>query len=226
MKIFVFFVCSVSIICLTGCASITKPFTGADKRKGASSVPSYSGLKARIAIVDFEVNAAKASQEIGTGLRKMLIAALVNSNRFDVEEKLSQTTEEAKPIAGPDLIITAIVTEFEPLASGGRAGIGGGGGVGSGVLGSLLGGSLNKAHMSLDLRVIDALSSEVLATTHVQGQASDTSESALEGVFSKWGLSAGLYGYANTPMEKAIRICIIEAAKYISQVTPASYYKY
>ena len=41
-----------------------------------------------------------------------------------------------------------------------------------------------------------------------------------------WALGAGLGAYANTPMEKAIRICIIEAVRYISQTIPASYYKY
>jgi len=35
-----------------------------------------------------------------------------------------------------------------------------------------------------------------------------------------------LGAYANTPMEKAIRICIIEAVRYIAQVIPANYYKY
>jgi len=39
-------------------------------------------------------------------------------------------------------------------------------------------------------------------------------------------LGAGLSGYANTPLEKAIRVCIIEAVKYISGSVPPGYFKY
>jgi curli biogenesis system outer membrane secretion channel CsgG len=125
-----------------------------------------------------------------------------------------------------DLIVTAAVTEFEPQASGGAAGIGGGGGVGSGVLGGLLGAALNKAHMALDIRIVDTSTSEVLAATRVQGQASDVAGGFMAGFFGGWALGGGLSAYANTPMEKAIRICIIEAVRYISQTIPANYYKY
>jgi len=41
-----------------------------------------------------------------------------------------------------------------------------------------------------------------------------------------WALGTGLSSYANTSMEKAIRICIKEAALYISGAIPANYYKY
>jgi curli biogenesis system outer membrane secretion channel CsgG len=105
-------------------------------------------------------------------------------------------------------------------------GIGAGGGVGSGILGGLLGASLNKAHMALDIRIIDTSTSEVLAATRVKGQATDVAGGFMAGFFGGWALGAGLGGYANTPMEKAIRVCIIEAVKYISQTTPANYYKY
>lgn len=85
---------------------------------------------------------------------------------------------------------------------------------------------MNKAHMALDLRVIDTSTSEVLAATRVQGQASDVSGGLMAGFFGGWALGGGLTMYANTPMEKAIRICIIEAVRYVSQTIPADYYKY
>jgi curli biogenesis system outer membrane secretion channel CsgG len=125
-----------------------------------------------------------------------------------------------------DIIVTAAVTEFEPRASGGGAGVGGYGSVGAGVLGGLIGGALNKSHMALDIRIVDTSTSEVLAATRVQGQASDIAGGIMSGFFGSWGLGAGLSAYANTPMEKAIRVCIIEAVKYISQTIPADYYKY
>jgi curli biogenesis system outer membrane secretion channel CsgG len=93
-------------------------------------------------------------------------------------------------------------------------------------LGGLLGAALNKAHMALDLRIIDASTSEVLASTRVQGQASDVAGGLMMGFMGGWALGGGLGAYANTPMEKAIRVCIIEAVRYISQIIPVNYYRY
>ncbi len=237
------------ILCVAGCASLNammQPTASVDNTAGAAALPPYSGPKARIAVADFEVKAAnRAGREIGSGLREMLVTALINSNRFSVlerqalnavmqEQELSASGAAQTGAGGPqrgkiktaDLIITAAVTEFEPQASGGRAGIGGGGGVGSGILGGLLGAALNKAHMALDIRIVDTSTSEVLAATRVQGQASDISGAIMAGFLGNWGLGGGLSLYANTPMEKAIRICIIEAVRYVSQTIPANYYKY
>jgi len=210
---------------------------------GNVALPVYSGSKARIAVADFDVKAAKATGEIGTGLREMLVTALMNSNRFRVLDRqvLKAVMQEqelassgAAQTGGPqrgniqtaDLIITAAVTEFEPNASGGKAGLGGGGGVGSGIVGGIIGGGMNKAHMALDIRIIDSSTSEVLAATRVQGQATDIEGGVMAGFMGKWGLGAGLSGYLNTPMEKAIRSCITEAVNYISQSVPANYFKY
>jgi curli biogenesis system outer membrane secretion channel CsgG len=246
-KVFWLISSALLIVTFSGCATLeqlTQPTAQVDNTAGAAALPPYSGPKARIAVADFEVKAAKATGEIGSGLREMLITALVNSNRFSVVERqaLGAVMQEqelsasgaAQAGSGPkrgniktaDLVVTAAVTEFEPQASGGRAGIGGGGGVGSGVLGGLLGAALNKAHMALDIRIIDTSTSEVLAATRVQGQASDVSGALVGGFLGSWALGGGLSAYANTPMEKAIRICIIEAVRYIAQTIPANYYKY
>ncbi|HEC69531.1 MAG TPA: hypothetical protein ENI31_04540 [Candidatus Omnitrophica bacterium] len=232
---------------ISGCASLeglTQPTAVVDNTAGTQSLPPYYGPKARIAIANFEVKAAKATGEVGSGLREMLITALVNSGRFRVVERqdLSAVMREQElkvsgaasgdsqvttgAIKTADLIISAAVTEFEPQASGGGAGIGGGGGVGSGILGGLLRGALNKAHMALDIRIIDSSTSEIIAATRVQGEASDISGAIMTGFLGSWGLGGGLSMYKNTPMEKAIRVCIIEAVKYIAQAIPPSYYKY
>ncbi|MFC1658026.1 CsgG/HfaB family protein [Candidatus Omnitrophota bacterium] len=242
-RIFLISVAGSLIFSFFGCASL-QPTAQVDSTAGVQALPPYSGPKARIAVADFDVKAAKAGGEIGSGLREMLVTALINSNRFSVverqvldavmkEQELSVSgaaDESAKiergKIRTADLIITAAVTEFEPQASGGRAGVGGGGGVASGILGGLLGGALNKAHMALDIRVVDSSTSEILSATRVQGQASDISGAIMAGFLGSWGLGGGLSAYSNTPMEKAIRVCIIEAVKYIAQATPSSYYKY
>ena len=239
-----FLLCGLLIIGLAGCASLTQPTAQVDATAGAAPLPPYSGPRARIAVADFDVKAARAGGEIGSGLREMLVTALINSSRFSVVERqvLGAVMQEQELAASgaaqagsgaqrgqiktADIIITAAVTEFEPRASGGAAGIGGGGGVGSGVLGGLLGAALNKAHMAMDIRIVDTSTSEVLAATRVQGQASDVAGGFMTGFLGSFALGGGLSAYANTPMEKAIRICIIEAVRYISQATPANYYKY
>ncbi len=211
---------SLLVICFAGCASLKSvmwPGAHGGKTATIGGLAPYSGSKAKIAVADFDVKTAKAGGTTGSDLREILVTALINSNRFKVVERQASTA---------DLIITAAVTEFEPQASGGRGGIGGGGGVGSGRLGGLLGASLNKAHMSLDIRIVDASTSEVLAVSLVQGQAADISGSIMADSLGSWQLVGGLSAYTNTPMEKAIRICIIEAVRYISKTIPATYYKY
>jgi len=238
---------TLSLLCILlistlGCATL-EPQAQVDNTAGAAPLPPYSGPKARVAVADFDVKAAKASWEIGSGLREMLITALINSNRFSVVERqaLGAVMQEqelaasgaAQPgsvqrgqIKTADILISAAVTEFEPYASGGAAGVGGFGGVAGGVLGGMLGGMMNKAHMALDLRIIDTSTSEILASTRVQGSATDVAGGIMAGWAGSWGLGAGLGAYKNTPTEKAIRICIIEAVRYISQAIPPNYYRY
>ncbi|MFA5410754.1 MAG: CsgG/HfaB family protein [Candidatus Omnitrophota bacterium] len=204
--------CIILSLSLIGCASFLRRTPRQDHGAGALALPPYSGPKARIAVADFDVKAAKAVGAIGSGLREMLVTALINSNRFLVVERQALSA---------DLIITAAVTEFEPQASGGRVGIGAGGGASSGALGGLLGTGLNKAHIVLEMRIVNASNSEAVAATHIQGQAADANGTIIGGK-----LGAGLSVYANTAMEKAIRVCIIEAVRYISQAVPESYYKY
>jgi len=226
---------STVIISLVGCGfirSLVRSKVNAGNKIGVSVLPPYSGPKAHITIAEFDVKTAMANSEIGSALRQILTTVLINSNRFSVIERqlLSAVAQEQgvsaaavssnnnepqkSKIKTADLIITGALTEFEPQTSGGRAGVGGGGGIGNGILGGILGANLNKAHIALDIRIVDASTSEVLATTHLQGQASDNTVS-MNGVFGAGGLGAGLSVYANTQMEKATRISIIEAARYI-----------
>jgi curli biogenesis system outer membrane secretion channel CsgG len=244
-RLFLGFISLISIIALTGCANLLQPTAQVDVTAGAAPLPPYFGPKARIALAEFDVKAAKATGEIGSGLREMLVTALIQSNRFNVverqvleavmkEQELSASgavqsgAEVARgQLKAADLIITAAVTEFEPSAMGGGAGAGASGSTGGGgILGAILGASMNRSHMALDIRIIDTATSEILAATRVQGQANDIAGGLMAGFFGSWSLSGGLSGYANTPTEKAIRICIIEAVRYISSSIPPQYYKY
>lgn len=198
------------LVVLCGCAVLKKP----DSARTKESLYVYSGPKARIAVQDFEVKAAKATMEISGALREILVSALVNSKRFSSVERSSA-----------DLIIAAAIAEFEPQASGGSSGVGGGGGVASGMLGGLLGAKVNKAHIALDIRVTDTATSQVLTSARVQGQASDITAGRMTDIFGENSLPGALSAYKNTPMAKAIRICILEAVRLAVQNVPEQYYK-
>ena len=113
------------------------------------------------------------------------------------------------------------MTEFEPNASGV------GGGVIFGNLPIGVGGGGKRAHLALDLRVIDARTSRILAATSVEGKATDVG--GLGGFQIGGGkseLGIGLGGFSKTPMEKAIRIALREAVNFISSRAPAEYYRH
>lgn len=206
---------------LTGCALINKPVQFVDRFIGHTFFPPYSGAKAKIVVADFEIKAAKATTEVGVDLREMLIAGLIKSNRFSVASALKENTEKT----GNSIIIATEVINFEPRASGGSQGIGGGGSASSGILGSLLGSSVNKSYIALNIRVVDTQSSKVLASGHIAGQATDIGSTPKKRVSEEEKSSEGLSAYVHTPIEQAINKCILEAVRYIVQNVPASYYK-
>lgn len=175
------------------------------------------------------------------GLADMLTTALVQSGRFRVverkalsairaEQELGRTGEAEKgtaavtgKIKGADLLIVAAVTGFEPGTSGISGGVGGAGS----KLGAAISAAFRKSSIALDIRIIDSSTSEILAATRIEGVARDTNLAGIiGGITGNTTLGAGLSVFAKTPMEKAIRICINEAVKYIISHTPQTYFKY
>ncbi|MDX1625915.1 MAG: CsgG/HfaB family protein [Wenzhouxiangellaceae bacterium] len=209
----------------------------------------YNGPKARIAVARFENKTASNmgaagwySPQIGDGMADMLTTALVNSGRYIVLERESLDTvlneqdlgasgrirqDTAAPIGeieGAELLVVAAVTEFEGNA-GGTSGRIGGGKVGR-VFGALAGGS-RKAHMAIDLRVVDARTSRILAATSVEGEAKDFNlGGALGGYTGSYSLGGALSSWKNTPREKALRAVIEGAVDYVISVTPPSMLRY
>jgi curli biogenesis system outer membrane secretion channel CsgG len=209
----------------------------------AQAIP-YDGPRARIAVISFENKAARGRQtyyaydeKIGDGMADMLTTELFHTNRFIVLERAQlgdvlteqdlATSGRIKPgteatigqIEGAELLVTGAITEFEPNA----------GGAGVGVLfGGLplgFGGGGKKAHIAIDMRVIDAKSSRILAATTVEATATDIG--GMGGFVVGGGmteLGVGLGGFAKTPMEKAVRIALREAVNYIASQTPAQYF--
>jgi curli biogenesis system outer membrane secretion channel CsgG len=184
--------------------------------------------------------------QIGNGMADMLNDALLKSNRFIVLERQTLTDvlqeqdlaasgrvsrETGAPIGaieGADLLIKGSVTEFEPGSAGaGAAGAAAGffgwpGAVVGGVLGSV-----RQSHVAIIIQVIDAKTSRLLFSTTVEGKANDFNLGGLLGGFGGSGGGVGGLGtWQKTPVEKAIRIAILEAVKELSKKTPQTYFRH
>jgi curli biogenesis system outer membrane secretion channel CsgG len=197
----------------------------------------YNGPKARIAVGDFQVKAAGAPMVIGDGVREMLTTSLFNTNRFIVLERQAMqdvlleqdlgasgrvrrdTVAPIGRIEGAQLLVYGVVSEFQMGQSGTGLSIG----IPNVPLS--LGGSVQNAHMAIDLRLVDTATGRILFATRVEGKASDYSG----GVTTQFGwrrapVPVSLGSYQNTPMEKAIRVCIETAVAHLCNQTPQTYY--
>jgi curli biogenesis system outer membrane secretion channel CsgG len=88
-----------------------------------------------------------------------------------------------------------------------------------------MGGLQKEANTAIDLRVLDTATRRILCATRVQGKASDFHGSV--GTVIGGGRTAmpiSLGAYQNTPMEKAIRVCIDRAIDYLCSRTPGQYF--
>ncbi|MGH7266529.1 MAG: CsgG/HfaB family protein, partial [Candidatus Rokuibacteriota bacterium] len=206
----------------------------------------YDGPKARVAVARFTDKTGKGwwHGAIGDGMAEMLATALFHTNRYILLERqtvsdvlreqdmgaagrIKKGTEAAiGEIEGAELLITGAVTEFEGAQSGVGGGIGGIGGSVGRILGGIAGG-LKNAHMAIDVRVIDTRTSRIVAATSVEGKATDFSlGGALAGAGGGGALGGALGGWSKTPIEKALRICIQEATRFIVTKTPQTYYRH
>ena len=231
--------------CPAGSGTTTNVRDNSGRSMAAAQAEAYNGPKARIAVARFENKSADSrnwySPQIGDGMADMLTTALVNSGRYIVLERqnldtvLSEqdlgasgrirqdTAAAVGEIEGAELLVVAAVTEFDGNSGGTRGSLGG---IGGGVLGAIAGGS-RSAHMAIDLRVVDARTSRILAATSVEGEAKDFNiGGALAGYTGSVGLGGSLSSWENTPREKALRQVIGAAVDYVISVTPAEMMRY
>lgn len=213
----------------------------------AVQMEAYNGPKARIAVAQFKDKTGKGwwTGSIGDGMADQLATSLFNSNRYIVLERqlLNEILQEqdlgasgrvrtdtAAPIGeieGAELLITGAVTEFEGNSGGTQGGLGGllGGSVGT-IIGAISGG-YRKAHIAIDIRIIDTRTSRIVAATSVEGEATDVNlGGALRGAVTGGALGGSLAGWKNTPIEKALRICIRKAVEFLVSKTPQVYYRH
>jgi len=216
----------------------------------------YDGPKARVAVYRFGDQTAKGggaynsrrgwySAEIGNGMADMLNDALLQSNRFIVLDRQSlqdvlmeqdlgasgrirkDTATAIGQIEGAELLVKGAITEFEPGAAGAQAGSAMGA---FGLPGALIGGALGgvqQSHIAMIVQVVDARTSRLLFSTTVEGKANDFNLGGFLGGFGgHFAGGAGLGVYQKTPMEKAIRIAIVNAVQELSKKTPKTYFHY
>ncbi len=230
----------VGVAMIFSCAPVAEVTGGTGGPSiGQAQAEYYNGPKARIAVARFDIKAAKAPGEIGDGLAEMLTTALFNTNRFIVLERQQLPDilkeqdlgasgrvrpETAAPIGqveGAELLVYGAVTAFEPNYRGG------GGGLVIPGINVGLGGGAKQAYIAIDLRIIDTRTSRIVAATTVEGHSTDFG--GLFGAVVGGGttrMPIGLGGWAKTPMEKAIRVCIKKAVDFIVSRTPPQYYHY
>jgi len=239
--------CAVALLagCPAGPGTTVNVREGSDRSIAEVQAEAYNGPKARIAVARFDNKTADSQDwynaSIGDGMADMLTTALVNSGRYIVLERQTlehvlgeqdlgasgrvraDTAAAIGEIEGAELLVVAAVTEFDDNSGGTRGAAGGGGG---GILGLIAGGS-RSAHMAIDLRVVDARTSRILAATSVEGEAKDFNVGgALAGFTGSAGLGGALQTWKNTPREKALRQVIGGAVDYIISVTPPEMMRY
>ncbi|MCP4042032.1 MAG: hypothetical protein GY731_08795 [Gammaproteobacteria bacterium] len=188
--------------------------------------PPYHGPKKTMAVLTFEnkTKGSYGSWEIGEGLTEMLVTELIKTNHFIVverqvlqdllkEQELGQTglvrQESAARVgnlAGAQFLIKGVVSEFEYKA--------GGSGFGLNISGFNLGRKTNKAHVGMDVRIIDANTGEIIQSQNVKA---DADASGFNVGFAKagedWGIGTGSFN--KTPMGQAARQAIHQAIRFI-----------
>ena len=252
-KIYLFLSLVVLLVFVTGLVGcLTPPPSARVQSSGGSDMgtaraESYHGPRAAIAVADFEdktVGRGEYRPAYGRGMADMLVTSLFNTNRFIVleREKLDAVIHEqdmgasgrfrqdtAAPIGeleGAQLLVVAAVTGFDPNVagtSGSASQIGGLLGLGrDSRVGQVMGGH-QRAHVAIDLRIVDTATGRILSATSVQGSAQSFD---LGGSILGSTASGGLSTYARTPMEQAIRRAIDEATAFVASQTPPDFYRH
>lgn len=231
--------CGVSCT-LPGSASVREG-DGADIE--SAQLEAYNGPKARIAVTAFEDKIGGGHRPYwkaayGSGLRDMLTTELFQTNRYIVLERQNlkavmdeqdlgasgrvkkETAAPTGELEGAEILVKAAITGFEPGTGGGKVKVGN---KLTGKAGSLidsLGGSVSRASIAMDLRLIDTKTGRIIAATSVEGSATSIKAGGKASGVDQYG---SLSGFAKTPMETAMRECMNQAVIWVVKQTPQNY---
>jgi curli biogenesis system outer membrane secretion channel CsgG len=192
---------------------------------GAAALPAVavSAPKLTIAVGPFDNKSGwSGSWDIGWGMQEMLATSLINAGKFTVLERQAldevlkeqdlgasgRTAEGSAAAVGKlgksQILIAGAVTEFEYSKGGEDAGIS--------IKGFSIGGSQERAHVALNLRIFDTTTGEVLDSLRVAGEASTK---GLKLGYSNSDFGGDLGGFRKTPMGEATQKAIDEAVTKI-----------
>lgn len=179
-----------------------------------------------VAVIDFTNNSDSASWwhgGVGTQLADVLSNELSATGDFKVierqkinavlaEQDLASSyrmrpgsTPHTGNVTGAQYLVTGSVASYTEDVNDNGGGLN--------VAGFHLGGSKKQAYVAIDLRVIDAETSEVVFSRTVEGRTSDHAVSL--GGYLGHGVGGG-FGHADkTPASKAVRAALIEASDYL-----------
>jgi curli biogenesis system outer membrane secretion channel CsgG len=214
--------------------NFTANLTDASRSSAITEV--YHGPKARVAVSRFEVKRGVPA-DLSDGLAGMLRAALAESGRFAPIEPLEQEdlvalkggssvqfVKESTAVAGdrfssPDLLVFGEVAEFDEGTSGNKATF-----LGNSEIGRWLGNTVldvKSSHIAINLRLVDAHTTDIVASKVVTRKTSDVSNLS----FAGGELGFGLQGYATSPMGQAIRLAVEDATRFLIEATPPRYFQ-
>ena len=171
--------------------------------------------KMRIAVARFE---NKTPYYVSEGMTDMLTSALFNTGKFIVlerenldvviqEQRLSsvgvidkRTAVPAGMLEGAEFLVVGAITGFEPNYRGAKTLVGG----------------VKQSYVAIDMRIIDSKTGRVVSNVTVEGKATD---SLISTGMLRWvgagPLVSSLKAWSNTPIDKAIRLCIDKAVDFI-----------
>jgi len=221
------------ILCLAVlCAVVWTLMPGA-----MAQAPQAQGRKKRVAVMDFDyatvhggVSAIFGQDvDIGKGVCDLLVKYLVKDGSYSVIERKAldkilaeqnfSNSDRANPtsaakigkLLGVDAIIVGSITQFGNETKNTKIG-GAGGGLGGFGLGGF-GHKNSKANVSLDARLVDIDTGEILAVAEGKGESSRSSTSLLGGGgnwhgFGAGGVDFGSSDFQNTIIGEAVKAAV------------------
>ncbi|RMH55471.1 MAG: hypothetical protein D6679_11500 [Candidatus Hydrogenedentota bacterium] len=191
--------------------------------KAAPAPPARPVPKLRVAVLDFENKVPNGQSDIGWGMAEMLISELKKTGRYTVLERAAlseilgeqdfthsgrvQRGQQLKigRIKGAQLLIKGAVTEFSYNVRNRNMGFG--------YKGVGIGWTEARARVAADIRLIDAMTGEIIAS-HDQAAEVKATGADLAGTVGNFSFSAG--GSDNHPLGQAVRQLIGKMVKYIT----------